>query len=729
MKQSSDTSNAPPFFGFQYSGPEALPSPRKMRLGGLPLTGYLLGLGLLLTGCPSGGGYTSPPGTADFAMEETPDFAGVDLTGVDLAKPDLAMPPQDLAGQDLAGADMTSQPDLAVPADMSMPADMSGGGSCSPSTYRCGPMNSVQICNSTGTAWLHSTTCAVSCAMGLCTGGCTPKVKRCNANAVEECNTTGTAWNPVETCTATCYSGACTLAALDVTASRNMDGEVVVVGDVIIRSGVTVSVPSGQLTVRARSITVEAGATINVTAKGDSPEGRGGVDSRYSDQSGGGGGYGTQGSRGGSTGANNPGGPAFGQDTDIDVVDGSPGGNANDVPNGGGSGGAGGGVLRLIADTSIAHAGTIVATGLPGGNFRVSRKGGGGGGSGGGVLLLAGTTLSATGIINTAGGAGGTSYFAEPGGAGGSGRIKLIAAQTTAATGTFTGKVTKGYLPPITITSSSHPEPARIYNDGLDRLELSWNNPVPSRQGYYTQVDTNFSYVPGPGMGTFLMTESQSLPATAVRAGDNYFHIVTVDPMFMPGKVENRFQVRINSTPVSLSSSSHPSQASYYASADPFVAWTLPVSDADTRGVYYVLDHFGDTVPTKTDTFIPLPQKQLVRAGVADGIWFFHVVAEDTRGYLTKQAAHYRVNIGMNPGTGVALGQVTDMAGKPVDGAEVSISRGLQTQSTTATGNYNFPMVPAGSYELRVRKAGYMTATKMITITKGGSTNTGVVLN
>ena len=105
------------------------------------------------------------------------------------------------------------------------------------------------------------------------------------------------------------------------------------------------------------------------------------------------------------------------------------------------------------------------------------------------------------------------------------------------------------------------------------------------------------------------------------------------------------------------------------------------------------------------------------------------MIAEDTRGYLTRQAAHYRVNIGKDPGTGVALGQVTDMAGKPVDGAEVSISRGLQTQNTTGTGNYNFPMVPAGSYELRVRKAGYMTATKMITITKGGSTNTGVVLN
>lgn len=104
MKQSSEYSNnASHFWSSAQRGPDALPSHRKMGLRGLRLTGYLLSLGLLLTGCPSGGGYTTP-GSADFAMEEPPDFSGVDLTGVDLAKPDLAMPPQDLAGQRSGGS-------------------------------------------------------------------------------------------------------------------------------------------------------------------------------------------------------------------------------------------------------------------------------------------------------------------------------------------------------------------------------------------------------------------------------------------------------------------------------------------------------------------------------------------------------------------------------------------------------------------------------------------------
>ena len=50
---------------------------------------------------------------------------------------------------------------------------------CTPGTYRCGTSNAVEICNSSGTAWLYSATCTVSCTAGLCTGACTPGAKRC----------------------------------------------------------------------------------------------------------------------------------------------------------------------------------------------------------------------------------------------------------------------------------------------------------------------------------------------------------------------------------------------------------------------------------------------------------------------------------------------------------------------------------------------------------------------
>ena len=680
----------------------------------------VFGLGLLVTvapGCQSGGGYSPPPVNADLAAGPESDLAGVDLAGVDLAGADLAQ----------AGGDGGSHgnPDGSTP-----PADLATGPDlpCAPSVYRCGPGNSVQICNSTGTAWLHATTCAVSCSMGLCTGSCAPKSRRCNVKSVEECNTAGTAWTPVDSCTTSCSAGACALASLDVTSSRRLEGDIYVDGDFIVRSGVTLTAPK-DLNVHARSITVESGAVVIAEPTGNPGKGRGSIDGRWSDQSGGGGGYGTAGARGGSSSALNYGGAAFGSDNDLDVEHGGDGAPANDVPGGGGTGGLGGGAIRLYSDTDVTLAGTVVAMGAGGTAYRSANKGGGGGGAGGGILVVAGGKITVSTTLNTVGGIGGKSYYADPGGNGGLGRIKLVAGGTIDTTGaTLSGTVTRGVLPPVLITSSSHPEPARVYNDGFDRVEVSWNSPTPSRQGYYAMLNSVEYQVPTPASASFLMSESHSLPASATAEGANYFHVVTVDAMFKPSTVENRFPIRINKQPPTLSSSSHPDTAKFSTNRDAFVAWTLPVGDGDVRGVHYLLDNYGDTVPTKADPFIPLPQKQVVRSMLPDGIWFLHAIAEDTRGYLTRQAAHYRINIGADPGTGVAIGQITDMAGKPVDGATVTVSRGLQTQSTNATGNYNFPMVPAGTYELRASKTGYTPATKSVTITKGGSTNTGLVL-
>ena len=388
--------------------------------------GALFGGALLVAaaaGCSSGGGYMPPPEGADLSMTEVADLA-----------PSLA----DLGGGGKDGggsSDGGAGTDLGRTGDLGASPDAGADLPCTPSVYRCGPAGSVQICNSTGTAWLHVSTCAVSCSMGLCTGGCAPKARRCNVKSVEECNATGTAWTSVETCSASCYKGGCTLPSLDVTANRDLDGEVVVSGDVIIRSGVTVSVPSGELLLRARQINVENGATIRVTPIGRSLEGRGGVDSRYRDESGGGGGYGTPGSRGGSSGANNPGGPTFGSDTDSEVTPGALGADSSDPAGGGGRGGVGGGVLRFFADSDLTFAGALSVIGGAGSQNTASYKGGGGGGSGGGVLLLAGGKLTVSGTLDTKGGAGGKSYYADPGGAGGQGRIKLLAADTLTTTG------------------------------------------------------------------------------------------------------------------------------------------------------------------------------------------------------------------------------------------------------------------------------------------------------
>jgi hypothetical protein len=188
------------------------------------------------------------------------------------------------------------------------------------------------------------------------------------------------------------------------------------------------------------------------------------------------------------------------------------------------------------------------------------------------------------------------------------------------------------------------------------------------------------------------------------------------------GTVESNFRIQVNTTPPTLSSSSHPSQTTWTANNNVFYAWTFPVADANLTGGYYVLDHYGSTVPTFTDTFLPVTQKQLLRSGLAAGVWGFHVVSVDQRGYLTKQAGHYVVRIGADPGSGTVLGNVVDNASKNVTNATVTVNRALfGNQLTNATGNYNFAGVPAGMWEVTASATGFKPSTQMVTVTANGS--------
>ena len=676
------------------------------------LSSYLVATSLLFltpacnsTGGGGGGGFQ----TADMAMpDDDRDMAGgknEDMTGT----------LRDMSGGDLAGAD------LATP-----PGDMSMGGTglpCTPGSYRCGSANAVQICNSTGTAWLHSSTCAVACIAGLCTGACSPGEKRCNMKSVEQCNGAGTAWTSVETCTGSCSSGRCALANLDVTMNRSLDGVINVDGDFIVRSGITVQVPSGELTVYAKNITIENMGTINAAPKGN-PYGWGnGSRGSYPYSGAGGGGNGTVGGTGMGSGPGGGGG-AIGSNTDYWVSGGGHG--ATSTAPGSGYGGSGGGAIRLIASDNLTVAGFLTANGTAGGSYTMTEAGGGGGGAGGGILLAASGNITVSGNISAQGGAGGRGYYGGyVGGNGAPGRVRILWGGTAMVTGSISGQRTDGLLPPATITSSSHPDQELIYNDDFDQVQMSWVSPFASRQGYYQMINTTLWQVPTPASSKFVNTESVNYPATAVRAGANYFHITPVDAMSNVGTVENTFRIQINSQPPSLSSSSHASPTTWYDNPDVFFEWAFPVAENNVKGIYYVLDNYGDTIPTKAATFVPLPQKKILRSMVSNGIWVMHVLAMDQQGYLTKAATHLRVNVGPNPGVGGVLGLVTDAMSKPLDGAQVTLNRGLYGQATNSSGNYNITNVSAGTYELKVSKGG-KSATQMITVTKDMTTTLNI---
>jgi hypothetical protein len=337
-----------------------------------------------------------------------------------------------------------------------------------------------------------------------------------------------------------------------------------------------------------------------------------------------------------------------------------------------------------------------------------------------------------SGTISTAGGAGGVSSASTSynGGPGGDGRVKLVYGTSADVTGAVIGELTQGLLPPLTITSSTHPDPDLIYNDDFAVIGLAWERAFPSVQGYYHRTTTSESDVPTPGDGAFVPGELLALDRDAVVEGDNYFHIASVDPQSAVGAIERPFRIRVNTEPPSITSSSHPSQTTWSSNVNAFFAWTLPNDDVNHKGYYYVLDHYGDTVPPTSGPLLPVAQKQILLSNLDPGIWEFHVVSIDQRGYRTKAADHYQIRIGTDPGAGTLLGTVT-ANGATVQGATVRINRSLigPDQVSRANGAYNFGGgVPAGTWEVSVEKDGFQTQTQTVTVTDGGSTTANFAL-
>jgi hypothetical protein len=577
---------------------------------------------------------------------------------------------------------------------------------CTAGAYRCNGLG-VEICSSAGTAWLPVSTCAVGCTNGLCTGACRAGAKRCNGADVETCDANGIAWSKSESCSAGCDASTaqCALASLTVTSETRLDGVVVVDGPVVVTAGGTILSPKGDLTIRAKSIAVNNGGGITAAQVGSVS-----VLCSSSVASGGAGGL-TPGV------ANN----AVATPGNAGATGGCRSGIA-------GRGGRGGGVIRLIADR-IEIDGVVRADGENGGSASSGIAGGGGGGSGG-TILLAANTLRVTGNLSAAPGIGGTGTGAGAGNgtAGRPGRLKLFHGTLgdRVLTGSRTGDQSLSLIPPLRITSSTHPDPERWYNDDFADVVLAWDRPWPTRDSYYWELNTQPSKVPTDATGRLHREEVLGIPGNRFVAGANYFHIISQDALANLGTVENIFQINVNKTPPTVASTSHPNQTAWAGiNNNPRFTWTVPNGDQNYVGVHWVLDRYGDTVPTRSDTFREIANKSLQLSDLADGIWCLHVVSVDTRGYLTKAADHYRVRIGTDPGTGGILGKVVDANSVNVANALVTINRGLLRPGiadvrTNADGVFNIANVPAGTWEIQVTR-GTSTRTQSVTVTRGGT--------
>lgn len=549
---------------------------------------------------------------------------------------------------------------------------------CSAGAVRCNG-NGVETCNSSGTAWLYTQTCSVSCNNGVCTGPCTAGEKRCNGNTPETCNSAGTAWTAGTACTTSCFEGACIQADLVVDGvTVTMSGVNKFQNSVVVQNGGKIQVGGdGGTTLQIIANTISVDSASSISANGIETSGN--------------------------ESANNC------SDTDLSTCAGY-----------GYSGSyRGGGVIDLRASTI-----TI--------NGQITANGAGYYGGGGTVLLAADKLLGSGAVQAVYGGYNSGTYY---------GLVKLLYGSQKTLAPTITGaRQQSSIMPPLNVVSASHPStavytyaneaPSHWYNDGANSLELAWQRPYAGINGYYYRISTAGDDIVDPSNGTFLQAESVSIPLTNI-SGRYYVHIVSVDASANVGTVRNVFPVYVNSVPPTVSSSSHPSQGVWYTNNAAYVSWnTGGLNAADTTGYYYVLDKFGDTLPTASNaTFTTNPQTLL--SNLQNGTWVFHIVSRDLMNRTTKNASHFKLFIGTEPPKGNLSGSIFDgaNASAPLTGVQIRVNRGLWSANSTTSGTYTFNNgLYEGTWEVTASKAGYTSQTKTVTITAGNTTNENFVL-
>lgn len=550
--------------------------------------------------------------------------------------------------------------------------------------------------------------------------------------------------------------------SLDIVRDQALDGDLVVDGPVVIHGGVRVTVGTGQLLVRARSILVEAGASITASATGATSAGAGGGGTRYYWMScgtnastetligPGGGGYGAAGEgnsrtysyfRGvcvrGSCSCENVGqrssSASGGQPFDLAawpwIAAGGSGGTGTNYDMYGtnpspAAGGKGGGSIALLATTLVDVRGTITADGANGASSPVRSSGGdygtGSGGGAGGGILLAAESVSVTANLSCRGGAASPGATDKRGGRGGDGRIKLLSAGSPTVTGSIAGVLDRSLLPPLWITSATHADASATYQDATADFEVHWARPFPGVKGYYILANSDPNTTVSQTTGRFQNTETVTIPrASLVPNGTTYVHVASVDGAGNVSKNEARFSLRLTDAVPAITSTTHPDPSQWPDRSDVQLSWTLPLSDSAYTNVHYVVDHYGTTVPTKADATLPVSQKQLFLPNQGSGVWVLHLIAADRFGNLTSKAAHHAFNLGASPGTASILGTVTGAGGTPGSTAQLSINRGLFLLESDAGGTYNFQTLPAGTWEITASR-GAAKASRTVTVTAGG---------
>jgi RHS repeat-associated protein len=195
-----------------------------------------------------------------------------------------------------------------------------------------------------------------------------------------------------------------------------------------------------------------------------------------------------------------------------------------------------------------------------------------------------------------------------------------------------------------TISSSTHPDPKKVYKTAGQGLEASWTASTDAHsgvQGYAVAYNANPTHT---FSSSATLQTSRSYSRATTTAGTWYLHVRPRDNANNWGTVRTfRFQIAEPEGPLepTIMSTTHPDQRAWSLDRSFSASWQPPASGFPVVGYAVALDQEPDTEPNG-----PLQQTTSFQAQVpGEGSWWLHVRARDDIG-TWGDTAHYRINIG-----------------------------------------------------------------------------------
>ncbi len=196
------------------------------------------------------------------------------------------------------------------------------------------------------------------------------------------------------------------------------------------------------------------------------------------------------------------------------------------------------------------------------------------------------------------------------------------------------------------ITSVTHPQKDKWY--ASRRVELVWKDPedLSGIEGYYFLANQEESWT--PVLREMAFTATRGTVVTLPGDGIWFVHVIAKDRAGNLGPCA-RFKVLVDSEAQApmVKSPTHPPNQWVKANI-PKMVWEAPRELSGVEGYYVALDSQPHTIPGPNQGKWTT-ETSLTGPALKDGKYYFHIVAKDRVGNLSREAGHYAILIDSTP--------------------------------------------------------------------------------